>query len=59
MKTRADTLGSAENESGRAKRENGTRRPLYIVRNVSENGKHEKRIERPRNRQKLVRERKT
>jgi hypothetical protein len=27
MKTGLDTVGSAENESGRAKHENGTRRP--------------------------------
>jgi hypothetical protein len=29
MKTGWDTLGTAENESGGAKHENGTRRPLY------------------------------
>jgi hypothetical protein len=29
MKTRHDALSTAENESGRAKLENGTRRPWY------------------------------
>jgi hypothetical protein len=29
MKTEPDTLGTAENESGRAKHENGTRRTRY------------------------------
>jgi hypothetical protein len=29
MKTRSNTLGTAENESGRVKYENGTRRPPY------------------------------
>jgi hypothetical protein len=36
MKTRPDTLDTTENESGRAKHKNGTRRPRYRRKHVQE-----------------------
>jgi hypothetical protein len=39
MKTGADTLSTAENESGRAKHKNGTRRPWYLGKRVRERNK--------------------
>jgi hypothetical protein len=54
MKTGVDTLGTAENEYGSAKHENGNRRPRYPE-NVFGRGKHENGTRRPRNRRKRVR----
>jgi hypothetical protein len=34
MKTRPDAFGTAENESGRSKHENGTRRPRFRLKLV-------------------------
>jgi hypothetical protein len=34
MKTGPDAIGTAENESGRVKHENGTRRPRYLRKQV-------------------------
>jgi hypothetical protein len=36
MKTGSDALGTTENESGRAKQENETRRPWYRQKRVRE-----------------------
>jgi hypothetical protein len=58
MKTGHDALGTAENESGRANHENGSRRPRNRQ-NESRSAKHENGIRRPRYRRKRVRERKT
>jgi hypothetical protein len=52
-----DALGTAENESRRAKHESGTRRPLYR-RKMSGDEKHKNEIGRPRYRRKIVRTRK-
>jgi hypothetical protein len=54
MKTVPDALGTAENESERAKHENGTR-ALGTAENESGSAKHENGYRRPRFRRKRVR----
>jgi hypothetical protein len=57
MKMGADALGTAENESGRAKHENGNE-TLRTAENESSHAKHENETPRPRYRRKRVRARK-
>jgi hypothetical protein len=61
IKTRFDTLVSAQNESGIAKHKNGTRCPRYRVTVENESGstKHENGIQHSSHRKKRARERKT
>jgi hypothetical protein len=51
MRTGPDTLGTAQNEFGSAKHENGTRRPR-TVENQFDIAKHENDTRRPRYRRK-------
>jgi hypothetical protein len=48
MKTGVDALGIAENESGRVKRENGSRRPQYRQKRVQAGKKMKNGTRRPR-----------